>query len=62
MAVIVCRLTDAGIADADDAGSAWLEAPLDRKRAVIDALAVVTLLRGGVAAHRMAAGTVVFPA
>jgi site-specific DNA recombinase len=36
-----------GIADTDDAGSAWLEAPLDRKRAVIDALAVVTLLRGG---------------
>jgi site-specific DNA recombinase len=37
----------AGIADTDDAGSAWLEAPLDRQRAVIDALAVVTLLRGG---------------
>jgi site-specific DNA recombinase len=37
----------AGIADADDAGSAWLEAPLDRKRAVIDALAAVTLLGGG---------------
>jgi site-specific DNA recombinase len=37
----------AGIADADDAGSAWLEAPLDRKRAVIDALAKVTLLKGG---------------
>jgi X-X-X-Leu-X-X-Gly heptad repeat protein len=36
----------AGIADADDAGSAWLEAPLDRKRAVIDALATVTLLKG----------------
>jgi site-specific DNA recombinase len=35
-----------GIADTDDAGSAWLEAPLDRKRAVIDALATVTLLRG----------------
>ena len=37
----------AGIADTDDAGSAWLEAPPDRKRAVIDALAVVTLLKGG---------------
>jgi DNA invertase Pin-like site-specific DNA recombinase len=37
----------AGIADADDAGSAWLEASLDRQRAVIDALATVTLLRGG---------------
>ena len=37
----------AGIVDTDDAGSAWLEAPLDRQRAVIDALAVVTLLRGG---------------
>jgi hypothetical protein len=36
-----------GIADTDDAGSAWLEAPLDRKRAVIDALAGVTLLKGG---------------
>jgi X-X-X-Leu-X-X-Gly heptad repeat protein len=36
----------AGIADADDAGSAWLEAPLDRQRAVVDALAVVTLERG----------------
>jgi site-specific DNA recombinase len=37
----------AGIIDTDDAGSAWLEAPLDRKRAVLDALATVTLLRGG---------------
>jgi site-specific DNA recombinase len=37
----------AGIADADDAGSAWLEASLDRQRAVINALAAVTLLRGG---------------
>jgi DNA invertase Pin-like site-specific DNA recombinase len=37
----------AGIVDTDDAGSAWLEAPLDRQRAVVDALAVVTLLRGG---------------
>ena len=37
----------AGIADADDAGSAWLEAPLDRRRAVVDALAVVTLVKGG---------------
>jgi site-specific DNA recombinase len=37
----------AGIVDADDAGSAWLEAPLDRKRAVLDAVATVTLLRGG---------------
>ena len=37
----------AGIVDTDDAGSAWLEAPLDRKRAVLDALATVTLLRGG---------------
>jgi X-X-X-Leu-X-X-Gly heptad repeat protein len=36
----------AGIADADDAGSAWLEAPLDRRRAVVDALALVTLKRG----------------
>jgi site-specific DNA recombinase len=36
----------AGIVEADDAGSAWLEAPLDRKRAVLDALATVTLLRG----------------
>jgi hypothetical protein len=36
-----------GIIDTDDAGSAWLEAPLDRKRAVLDALATVTLLRGG---------------
>ena len=36
-----------GIADTDDAGAAWLEAPLDRKRAVIDALAAVTLLKGG---------------
>jgi hypothetical protein len=35
-----------GIADADDAGSAWLEAPLDRRRAVVEALAVVTLKRG----------------
>lgn len=35
-----------GIVEADDAGSAWLEAPLDRKRAVLDALATVTLLRG----------------
>jgi hypothetical protein len=33
-----------GIADSEDAGSAWLEAPLDRQRAVIDALATVTLL------------------
>lgn len=37
----------AGIVDTDDAGSAWLDAPLDRKRAVLDALATVTLLRGG---------------
>jgi DNA invertase Pin-like site-specific DNA recombinase len=37
----------AGIVDTDDAGSAWLEAPLDRRRAVLDALATVTLLRGG---------------
>jgi site-specific DNA recombinase len=37
----------AGIADTEDAGSAWLEAPLDRRRAVIDALATVTLLKGG---------------
>ena len=36
----------AGIAEAEDAGSAWLEAPLDRKRAVLEALATVTLLRG----------------
>jgi site-specific DNA recombinase len=36
----------AGIVDAADAGSAWLEAPLDRQRAVLDALATVTLLRG----------------
>jgi site-specific DNA recombinase len=36
----------AGIVDTDDAGSAWLEAPLDRKRAVLAALATVTLLRG----------------
>jgi site-specific DNA recombinase len=36
----------AGIVEADDAGSAWLEAPLDRRRAVLDALATVTLLRG----------------
>jgi site-specific DNA recombinase len=36
----------AGIIDTDDAGSAWLEAQLDRKRAVLDALATVTLLRG----------------
>jgi site-specific DNA recombinase len=37
----------AGVADADDPGAAWLEAPLDRKRAVLDALAIVTLLLGG---------------
>jgi DNA invertase Pin-like site-specific DNA recombinase len=37
----------AGIIDTDDAGSAWLEASLDRKRAVLDALATVKLLRGG---------------
>jgi DNA invertase Pin-like site-specific DNA recombinase len=37
----------AGIVDTDDAGIAWLEAPLDRQRAVLDALATVTLLRGG---------------
>lgn len=36
----------AGVADADDPGAAWLDAPLDRKRAVLDALATVTLLRG----------------
>jgi len=36
----------AGVVDAEDAGSAWLEAPLDRQRAVLDALATVTLLRG----------------
>jgi site-specific DNA recombinase len=37
----------AGVADTDDPGSAWLEAPLDRKRAVLDALMTVTLLLGG---------------
>lgn len=37
----------AGIMDTDDAGAAWLDAPLDRKRAVLDALATVTLRRGG---------------
>ena len=37
----------AGVAEADDPGSAWLDAPLDRKRAVLDALAEVTLLLGG---------------
>jgi site-specific DNA recombinase len=36
----------AGVADADDPGAAWLGAPLDRKRAVLDALASVTLLLG----------------
>lgn len=35
-----------GIADAPDPGSAWLDAPLDRKRAALDALAVVTLVKG----------------
>jgi site-specific DNA recombinase len=37
----------AGVADADDPGAVWLDAPLDRKRAVLDALAAVTLLLGG---------------
>jgi site-specific DNA recombinase len=37
----------AGVADADDPGAAWLDAPLDRKRAVLDALAEVTLVPGG---------------
>jgi len=36
----------AGVADAGDPGAAWLDAPLDRRRAVLDALASVTLLRG----------------
>jgi site-specific DNA recombinase len=36
----------AGVADAADPGAAWMDAPLDRKRAVLDALASVTLLRG----------------
>jgi DNA invertase Pin-like site-specific DNA recombinase len=35
-----------GVADADDPGSAWLDAPLERKRAVLDALASVTLFLG----------------
>jgi DNA invertase Pin-like site-specific DNA recombinase len=37
----------AGVADAEDPGAAWLGAPLDRQRAVLDALATVTLLLGG---------------
>jgi site-specific DNA recombinase len=36
----------AGGAEADDPGAAWLDAPLDRKRAVLDALASVTLHLG----------------
>lgn len=32
-----------GIADADDPGKAFLDAPVERRRAVIDALAVVTI-------------------
>lgn len=36
----------AGVADAGDPGAAWLDAPLDRRRAVLDALATVTLVRG----------------
>lgn len=36
----------AGIADAPDPGAAWLDAPLDRKRAVLDALATVTVEKG----------------
>lgn len=36
----------AGVAGAPDPGAAWLGAPLDRRRAVLDALASVTLLRG----------------
>lgn len=36
----------AGVAGAPDPGAAWLDAPLDRQRAVLDALAVVTLMRG----------------
>lgn len=35
-----------GIVDAPDPGAAWLEAPLDRRRAVLDALLTVTLLPG----------------
>lgn len=36
----------AGIADAPDPGAAWLNAKLDRKRAVLAAVATVTLLKG----------------
>lgn len=36
----------AGVADAEDPGAAWRDASLDRRRAVLDALATITLLRG----------------
>lgn len=36
----------AGVADALDPGAAWLNAPVERKRAVLDALATVTLVKG----------------
>lgn len=36
-----------GVAEAIDPGQAWLDADLDRKRAVLDALAVVTIHRSG---------------
>lgn len=35
----------AGVAEAPDPGQAWLRAPLDRKRAVLDLLMTVTLLK-----------------
>lgn len=37
----------AGVADAPDPGAAWLRADLDRRRAVLDALAAVTILPSG---------------
>jgi site-specific DNA recombinase len=36
----------AGIAGTPDPGAAWLDAPLDRQRAVLNALATITLVKG----------------
>jgi hypothetical protein len=51
LAAVVERATGptplAGIADADDAGAAFLAAEPDRQRAVIDVLAVVTIVPMG---------------
>lgn len=37
----------AGIVDADDPGAAWVGAPLDQRRAILDALARITLHKSG---------------